>query len=110
MITGDALLTGVHVASEVNIVKKARVVTLTQDNDGALFWSFPDGNREPYNVAGISALARKNDLCLDGDLLEAAAAIDKNIWAHMRQIRVSLTAIFFVPLIPFLGLRRCLRA
>jgi cation-transporting ATPase 13A1 len=79
MITGDSVLTAVHVGRQVEIVERpcliAQVVpTLSTE----LEWisAVSGKHKRPYRRGQLESLAEKYDLCISGDAFELAAQIE----------------------------------
>jgi cation-transporting ATPase 13A1 len=73
MITGDNVLTGAHVAKELNFIdKNILVLTLSK---GVKWLSSDD---EEYSVEKTAELCKTHSLCVSGDALEAIMASDAN--------------------------------
>lgn len=88
MITGDAVLTAVHVAREVSIIHRECAI-LSLEND-ALQWK--NGNDDSvicaYDPTALRSLAEKYDLCLSGSALLSASEKNDAIWKCLDIVRV----------------------
>ncbi len=98
MITGDATLTAVHVAKQVNIIERPALILSGSD---VLFeWKTTDEENKAVAVyskqeqphqdnSGIVALSKSYDLCMDGAALIRAEEMDGlGVWKHLEYIRV----------------------
>jgi cation-transporting ATPase 13A1 len=71
MITGDAILTGIHVAAETDIITRdmSRVLVLTKSEDGVAWMSADGSSSVTFDLLRISTLAETHDLCTTGKTL-----------------------------------------
>ena len=91
MITGDAALTGIHVAAETDIITRdrTRVLVLTADDDGGVAWKNTEtGALTKFSAAGIPQLSETHDLCVTGAALARATELDASLWQHLRCVKV----------------------
>lgn len=94
MVTGDALLTAVHVAKQVGIcnLKKKGIYILSMKPEGkdAMFWeSYETGKPVcDFNAKDIADFARDYDLCTTGSSLAAASRADPEIRRHLEHFVV----------------------
>eukprot|EP00124_Ichthyophonus_hoferi_P005598 Ihof_evm1s855 gene=Ihof_evmTU1s855 len=92
MITGDAILTAAHVAWETSIVRedKEKVLILTVDDDGSLYWSrFSDDKRLlEFDTKDMEELSKGYDMCVSGEGLEAALEKDIEIKKYLHLFSV----------------------
>jgi cation-transporting ATPase 13A1 len=76
MATGDAILTGVHVAREVGITTESKKSIKILEHDGGVFsWSdYTSGERLEaiMNQTHIEAQSAMSDLCVEGSVISAA--------------------------------------
>jgi cation-transporting ATPase 13A1 len=71
MVTGDAILTAVHVAREVNMCREDRSQLLVLAHNGTkVQWTNADTEAvvEDFAVDRLAALSEDNDLCVTGDV------------------------------------------
>eukprot|EP00053_Salpingoeca_punica_P019510 m.197814 g.197814 ORF g.197814 m.197814 type:complete len:1363 (+) comp17670_c0_seq2:1993-6081(+) len=91
MITGDAILTAIHVASAVNISSsdRSKILVLAERNDD-LVWEQVDTHEviQPFEPEGITEMGKTYDLCVTGKTLAAATAKSAITWDHVRAIKV----------------------
>ena len=68
MITGDNILTAVHVAEEVSLTQeKARVLVLDEEGDEMKWVNAESGaTHGPYSFDELSSLSKEYDLCMTG--------------------------------------------
>lgn len=101
MATGDAILTAIHVAGEVDMTSSDRSKVLIleteeeETGDGStreprLVWRNLQTKQveQAYRAADLPALGRARDLCLTGEMLTLAAERDAETWQHLEHIRV----------------------
>eukprot|EP00049_Salpingoeca_infusionum_P025583 m.20377 g.20377 ORF g.20377 m.20377 type:complete len:1339 (+) comp8156_c0_seq2:3-4019(+) len=91
MVTGDAVLTAIHVAIETGITKTHNeLALLAEDSNGTLVWRNVETEEiiEQHTPAIMPKLAQKFDLCVTGDMLEKAQDQDETFWAHSDCVRV----------------------
>lgn len=70
MITGDNMLTAVHVGSEVGLTRPKESVLILQEKDKGLVWNNADTEAPtPFNLEDIPALHDRYDLCVSGPTL-----------------------------------------
>ncbi|ACI64716.1 predicted protein [Thalassiosira pseudonana CCMP1335] len=88
MVTGDALLTAIHVAKERHNSTKP-ILILEQDDNGTMYWlRYDDDTRGSRYVANeVPKLAKSYDLAVTGNNLETAYEYDvatKTILEHFK--------------------------
>lgn len=91
MITGDATLTGAHVARQVGMCTKAiLVLDESEVNPGSLEWfSANSGKRKKrFSVETIKTLAKDFDLCVSGPALQMAIVHDLGMKSALHHIKV----------------------
>lgn len=91
MITGDATLTGAHVATQVGMCTKTiLVLEKSEVNPGTLEWfSANSGKRKKrFSVQGIKALSEEFDLCVSGPALQMAIVQDESMKSVLQHIKV----------------------
>jgi cation-transporting ATPase 13A1 len=91
MVTGDALLTAVHVAKQVGICRKDRKgIRILAVRDGQVCWdSYETGERaEAFEAHAIPKLAGDFDLCTTGKALQAASAVAPETRRHLEHFVV----------------------
>ena len=90
MVTGDALLTALHVARETGICRNRIALTLAA-GPTRLEWVVATGRDPeciPFRAAEMSRLAAQYDLMVTDSTLLAAAEQDPAVWQHMAAIQV----------------------
>ena len=95
MITGDAVLTAVHVAKEVAITTREPLIlteTGSKEDDDSLVlaWTSAIDDRvvKPYEGTPITILATEYDLCVSGSALQASLSVNNDLWEALPYIRV----------------------
>lgn len=98
MITGDAVLTAIHVAKEVDIIIRPALVltmksgddTVEKDSENDLFWASSEDDTiiEAYKSDRVPKLAASYDLCVIGKSLLKTMDFDENIWTMLHHLRV----------------------
>eukprot|EP00871_Galdieria_phlegrea_P001655 jgi/Galph1/2490/GphlegSOOS_G1152.1 len=95
MITGDSVLTAVHVGGQVEIVDRPCLIAQkveTTDNiqNSALEWvSASSGKHKRHFRSGqLQSLAEKYDLCITGDAFELAATVEPQFYRLLHCFRI----------------------
>ncbi|CAM9156199.1 unnamed protein product [Chrysoparadoxa australica] len=98
MVTGDALLTAIHVAKEVSIVlpkdpalkPKRCVLTLSDTESGGLQWIREDTEEPlcPFESSGLAGLAAEYDLATTGKAISKAWSQDPELAQYVHHICV----------------------
>ena len=90
MITGDAALTGIHVAAETDIITsdRSRVLVLTATGPGVVWKNAETGAVTKFDAASMPQLSSECDLVMTGQTLALAAEHQAAIWEHLRCVKV----------------------
>lgn len=87
MATGDAILTGIHVAREVGITTETkRSIQILEQSGSGFVWS--DYNTEVKTSASFDAhslqrLASESDLCVSGSVISSALDANSSLREHL---------------------------
>lgn len=92
MLTGDAILTAAHVASEVEIIssdKNKQLILEPAEGNQALTWTnVGNGTVLPFSVKNLEELSQNYDLCVLGSALRQAAQLDPLLWNKVHLFKV----------------------
>jgi cation-transporting ATPase 13A1 len=91
MITGDAALTGIHVAAETDIITsdRSRVLVLTAKEDKGVAWTNAEtGAVTKFDADALPQLSAESDLVMTGQTLSLAAEAQASVWEHLRCVKV----------------------
>eukprot|EP00054_Salpingoeca_dolichothecata_P000146 m.16120 g.16120 ORF g.16120 m.16120 type:complete len:1361 (+) comp10277_c0_seq1:123-4205(+) len=93
MITGDAILTALHIAGQVGIVRedKEKVLMLEAEGDDATpVWVLASDSSKfaDFDVGELESLNKTHDLCVTGKSLTAATDLSPEFWRKMHCIKV----------------------
>ena len=93
MVTGDALLTAVHVAKQVGICRPFKrgiyILGVRDDGEGVCWESYETGEEAAaFDAAAIPRVAREFDLCTTGASLAVASRLHPGIRRHLEHFVV----------------------
>ncbi|EME25743.1 calcium-transporting P-type ATPase, partial [Galdieria sulphuraria] len=91
MITGDSVLTAVHVGRQVEMIDRPCLIAqVAQHSPTELEWiSATSGkHKRHYRPDQLKALAEKYDLCISGEAFELAANLEIEFYQHLSCFRI----------------------
>lgn len=94
MITGDAILTAAHVASEVEIIstnktKQLILESLSVKDENRLQWkNIGSGETIPFDFSKFEKLAQEYDFCISGPSFRQATQQIPEIWTKVHLFKV----------------------
>ncbi|GJQ13139.1 hypothetical protein GpartN1_g4930.t1 [Galdieria partita] len=91
MITGDSVLTAVHVGRQVEMIDRPCLIAqVSQHSSTELEWiSATSGkHKRHYRPGQFKVLAEKYDLCISGEAFELAAQLESEFYQHLDCFRI----------------------